>query len=386
MSEKRFKQLMEKVTDFAIFFIDPDAIIQEWSIGAQHLFGHSRDEAIGQNAEMIFTPADRAQGVAEKELAGAASNNIAGDERWHIRKDGSFFFADGLMHALYEEGKLNGYVKIVRDLTQRVAMEAAIDDNSDALDVSIAERTSPRGDQNQVLRIEMARQQRNDMLRIRLMQRALQTQEEERKRMSRDIHDHLGQQLTGLRLMIETVKQQADGESLVEPIRQLESIAKEIDDTVDFLEWELRPNPVIDVGLEKAIENYLQQWSALFKIHAEAKKIRLNNERLAAATEINLYRIVQESLNNVAKHAKATKVEVLLENRGTEVVLIVEDNGIGFDLEKNSDRANGLGLIGMGERAAMLQGVMEIESAKGGGTSVFVRVPAIFGAPASNIV
>src|SRR6187549_3058009 len=130
MSEKHFFQLMEEVTGYAIFFHNRVGIIEEWNVGAEHLFGYSRDEAIGQPAAVIFTPKDRAEGIYQKELAKAATDGIAEDDRWHIRKDGSFFFASGLLHGLYDRrGELTGFVKIVRDLTHRIEMEAsAIDD------------------------------------------------------------------------------------------------------------------------------------------------------------------------------------------------------------------------------------------------------------------
>src|SRR3954471_22121627 len=101
MSEKRFKQLMEKVTNFAIFFMDADGIIEEWNIGAENLFGYKRSEAIGQNADLIFTPRDRAERACDKERLIAAEKGIAEDERWHMRSDGTFFFASGLLQAVY---------------------------------------------------------------------------------------------------------------------------------------------------------------------------------------------------------------------------------------------------------------------------------------------
>ena len=370
---------MEKVTDFAILFNDPEGIIEEWNVGAENLFGYTREEAIGRMASLIFTPKDVGEGAFERELQSAAANGIAEDERWHIRKDGSFFFASGLLHALYDRrGALTGYVKIVRDLTHRVEMEAAIDDESSSLDIKIEERPPTDGHWTRVMRMELARQTRDDYLKLRLMQRAFQTQEDERIRISRDIHDHLGQQLTAFRLKLHSLKERSrEGEDLQAEIDDLAEMGRQIDQTVDFIAWELRPNSITEVGLEKAIDSYVQQWSSQFKIPVEAKTLKRTNERLAAAAEINLYRILQEALNNISKHARASKVEVLMEDRGPEVVLIVEDDGVGFDLQKSSN-AEGLGLIGMGERAALLQGTMEIESEVGKGTAIHVRVPAVY--------
>src|SRR5436305_15264044 len=100
MGESRFKQLMEKVTDFAIIFKDADGIIEEWSVAAERLFGWSREEAIGKSIHMIYTPDDLAKGISEREMAIALEKGVAGDDRWHMRKDGSFFFSSGLLHPI----------------------------------------------------------------------------------------------------------------------------------------------------------------------------------------------------------------------------------------------------------------------------------------------
>jgi signal transduction histidine kinase len=99
---------------------------------------------------------------------------------------------------------------------------------------------------------------------------------------------------------------------------------------------------------------------------------------LVPEIEINLYRIAQEALNNIAKHAQATNVSVLLEKPDKNIVLIVEDDGVGFDPKKKANRSKGLGLIGMSERAALVGGTVEIESAKGSGTTIYASVPAHF--------
>ncbi|HVF47580.1 MAG TPA: PAS domain-containing sensor histidine kinase [Pyrinomonadaceae bacterium] len=382
MSEKRFAQLMDKVTDFAIFFADPDGIIEEWNVGAERLFGFSRSEAIGQLVEIIFVAEDRTAGRPTEEMRLAAEKGSAEDERWHVRRDGSFFFASGVMHALYEGDKLTGYVKLVRDLTHRAEMEAGDQDDPDSVDVTVSERLSNTGETSRVVKMEMLRKQKDDYLRLRLLQRAVESQEDERKRISREIHDELGQELTALRLRIEALKTAAAVDAhLRSAIDAIDEIAEKIDGTVDFLAWELRPNFVNEIGLARAIETYLKQWSSQFKIPAAARVRHFGGKRLNSYAEVNLYRILQESLNNVAKHARASKVDILLENRGSEVVMAVEDDGRGFDVEAKANKQAGLGLMGMGERAALLLGIAEIESTPGSGTSVYVRIPAQFAQP-----
>lgn len=376
---KRFEQLLEKVTDFAIIFKNVEGIIEEWNVGAERLFGYTREEAIGQSIQIIYTPEDRIQGISPLEMKTAAEKGVAQDERWHLRKDGTVFFASGLLHSIYEEGVLTCYVKIVRDLTERVEMEAALQSARDSVEIKVQERTSEQGETNRILRLEMNANRRNDVLRQRLMQKVINTQEDERKRISRDIHDHLGQEMTALRLQLQVFREKLANEpKLAEQFDKVQQIAEALDATVDFIAWELRPAGLEELGLEGAINNYTREWSNQFKATAEVLANLPSGRRLPLEIEINLYRIVQEALNNIAKHAEASKVSVLLEKPEDKIVLIIEDDGVGFDIEENINKSQGLGLIGMGERAALVNGEIEIESAIGNGTTIYVRVPASY--------
>jgi PAS domain S-box-containing protein len=347
---KRFEQLLEKVTDFAIVFMNVEGIIEDWNIGAERLFGYQRDEAIGQSNHIIYNSDDNANGIAELEMKTAAEKGVADDERWHVRKNGSLFYASGLLHALYEEGVLTGYVKIARDLTERVAMEALLESSRDSLEVKVQERTSEQGEVNKTLRLQMATDRRNDLLRQRLMQKIINTQEDERKRIARDIHDHLGQEMTGLKLQIQLFKEQLGNNiKLIERVENVLETADRIDATIDFIAWELRPASLEELGLEAALNNYASYWSQHFKITADIHSVLAPDKRLPIPIEVNLYRIAQEALNNIAKHAKATNVSVSLQKPEDKIVMIIEDDGVGFDVDENANEIKGLGLIGMGK-------------------------------------
>lgn len=378
MSERRFRHLMDKVTNFAILFKDTNGIIQEWNVGAENIFGWKRDEIIGKSILTIYTPEDRANQISEKEMTEAAATGVAEDERWHLRKDGSLFYASGLLHSIYEDGVLTGFVKIVRDLTERVSLEAALADAKTMMQASI-ERTAKIDEQYKVLKLEADRRERDNILHSALVRRVMITQEDERKRISRDLHDHLGQKLTALRLRVELLKNQVTrNEELQAQIHNLESLARDIDSEVDFLAWELRPAAIDELGLEVALSNFVSEWSRHFGIDASVDLAKGAKRRLAAAAEINLYRIAQEALNNVAKYANATKVDVTLAEEDDVIALIVEDDGIGFDPESKTEQEKGLGLLGMGERAAILQGELKIESGGGQGTKIRARIPAMY--------
>jgi PAS domain S-box-containing protein len=373
---KRFVQLLEKVTDFAIIFKNTEGIIEEWNVGAERLFGYTAEEAIGQSILIIYTPEDRVNQISPLEMKIAAETGVAEDERWHLRKDGSVFFCSGLLHSIYENGVLTCYVKIVRDLTERVELEAALEESRQMLEIKFGERTSEQGEAISSLKLEMAANRRKDVLRQRLMQKVINTQEDERKRISRDIHDHLGQEMTALRLQLQSFREQLENDTkLTEQFDKLLETAENLDSTIDFIAWELRPAALEEIGLEAAINKYVRNWSNQVKATTEVRAAVPADKRLAHAVEVNLYRIVQEALNNIAKHAKADNVSILLEKPEDKIVLIIEDDGVGFDVEEKLNRNEGLGLIGMGERAALINGEVEIESAIGNGTTIYVRVP-----------
>jgi PAS domain S-box-containing protein len=127
VAEENLRLMVESIKDFAIFTIDKEARVVSWNSGAQHLFGYSEDEVLGQSFVIIFPPEDRAHSVPEQELAAAAANGRATDERWHIRKDGSRFFASGVLAPIFDDdSNLRGFTKICRDITERKEAEVAI--------------------------------------------------------------------------------------------------------------------------------------------------------------------------------------------------------------------------------------------------------------------
>jgi two-component system sensor histidine kinase NreB len=158
-------------------------------------------------------------------------------------------------------------------------------------------------------------------------------------------------------------------------VEQVQELAQKLDYSVDFLAWELRPVGLDDLGLRIALANYVKEWSVFAGLAADFHTSGLDEQRLSMGTEVNLYRIAQEALNNVTKHAQAKHVDVLLERRDQQVVLIVEDDGIGFDVEKQLNVYSSMGVMGMRERAALIGGSLEIESSTKDGTTIFVRAP-----------
>lgn len=382
-SKELLYQLVESIKDYAIFVSDLDGQIVSWNIGAEKIFGYPAKEAIGQNCRLLFTAEDRINHVPEAEKETAREKGCAENERWHVRKDGSYFYASGVQTPLYDEtGKHTGYAKIARDLTERITFEEQLLKANDNLEIKVQERTNDLSESNKSLRSEVIERKDSERLRVTLLRKIIKAQEDERKRIAREIHDHIGQQMTGLQLKLQYLEEQYKKDSkFTNQIAELKSITKQIDSDVDFLAWELRPSVLDDVGLTAAMKKFVEEWSTQFKIPAEFEQIGLDGQQLLPEIEINLYRIGQEALNNTCKYAKASNASVLLERRDGTVSLIIEDDGIGFEPSKKAvltGNDRGMGLLGMKERAELVGGTIEIESSVGNGTTIYVRVPARF--------
>jgi two-component system, NarL family, sensor histidine kinase UhpB len=210
--------------------------------------------------------------------------------------------------------------------------------------------------------------------RTELLAKLVFAQEDERRRIAREMHDQFGEQLTALALSIGALKQAcADQPALSAKVDAIDRVAKQLDRDVDQLVWQLRPTALDDLGLRAALSNYIQDWSRRSNIPAQLHTSGLLDDRLAPDVESALYRIAQEALTNVAKHARAGNVEVILERRPDHVLLIVEDDGVGFE-GSAAETGQGFGLMGMHERATLVGASLQIESAPGQGTTILVRM------------
>ncbi len=219
------------------------------------------------------------------------------------------------------------------------------------------------------------RQAEAERARTELLSRLVFAQEDERRRIAREMHDQFGEQLTALSRGIVALKEaSARSPEIAGLVDSLETIARQIDRDVDQLVWELRPTALDDLGLRAALANYVQDWSRRVNIPAELHTTGLLDDRLASEAETTLYRIAQEALTNIAKHARAQRVGVILERQADSVLLIVEDDGVGFDAGEEGAPGQGFGLLGMQERAALVGATVEIESTPGKGTTVFLRM------------
>ena len=215
--------------------------------------------------------------------------------------------------------------------------------------------------------------------RTELLNRIVSAQESERQRIARELHDRLGQyfaaMLLGLNAAEKTLGWRGEGRP---EITDLKGMTSAMSKEVHRLSWELRPTALDDLGLEAAIANYLERWGERFNLSVDFAG-NLRGRRLPAPVEITLYRVLQEAMTNIAKHAHAERISVVLEAETGEVRLIVEDDGVGFTEASStatSTGTSGLGLIGIRERLALVGGSVMIEPASGHGAALFCRIPA----------
>ena len=364
-SEERFRLLVEAVQDYAIFMLSPEGIITSWNIGAERLKGYKTAEILGKHFSCFYPEEDVRNGKPQWELVIAAKETRFEDEGWRLRKDGSRFWANVIITAVRNDrGELLGFAKVTRDFTEKMQAHQA-------LEKEVAER---RDAQRQLHESERSLRE----LSIHL----LRTQDEERRRIGRDLHDSLGQFLAALKIKLQSLdlpfaQKQEDPavRDVAECIALTDDCIKEVR-TVSYL---LYPPMLEEIGLKSAIPWYLEGFSERSGIKTTFE-IQSGLGRLSRDAELALFRVLQESLTNVHRHSGSCTAAVQLLAKDGRCVLVIEDKGKGISSEF-LDRAGkdwiatpGVGLRGMSERMRQLGGELEIVSGEGG-TTVRAMVP-----------
>ena len=382
-SEERFRLLVEGVQEYAIFQLDPDGHVVSWNAGAQRLKGYDSAEIIGHHFSIFYPQEDQMKSKPRYILAKAARQGRTEDEGWRVRKDGSRFWANVVITALRDStGNLLGFAKLTRDTTENRERAEALTKAKELLELRVEQRTAVLTRLNNEMRTEIAeRQHAEEQLRqsrdqLRALAARLQSvREEERAYIAREIHDELGQACTAIKMDLALIgrkltKRQAKFQAKVESSIQL------VDSTIGTLRRiasELRPRTLDDLGLPAALEAQAQEFESRTGIHCSVtlplEPLTLDMDRSTA-----IFRIFQESLTNVARHAHATRVDARLQCENDRIVFEVFDNGTGFDPEVAKERKS-LGLIGMQERALLLNGEFKAEGVPGSGTTMTLTIP-----------
>ncbi|MCM3870031.1 MAG: PAS domain-containing sensor histidine kinase [Pyrinomonadaceae bacterium] len=367
--------LMEQASD-GIHTYDMQGNILDVNFSLCEMLGYSREELLLLNIRDLVSAEELARFPIRFDDLGAGRKIIS--ERRLRRKDGTFtpveisgnILGDGVLQA------------IVRDVSERKRAEEAIRRAHDELERRVEERTAELARTSEELRAEIIERKRieetlrkNEEARNELLRQLGAAQEQERWRIARELHDQMGQRLSALMLGLKSLTISSGQQPAVEQLGQLIEITNQLVEGVHTLAWELRPLVLDDLGLITALRTYLDEWANRAKIPVGFFDQGLA-DRLPADIETTLYRVVQESLTNILKHADAKGVSVILEQRENNVSLIIEDDGKGFDVPNVwcaplKDR--GLGLLGMRERVMLGGGSLNVESTPGVGTTIFVR-------------
>jgi PAS domain S-box-containing protein len=334
-SEKRYRDIVETASE-GICLLDSNLCITFVNRRFATMLRDTPEHLLGRSVVELLFRADHTTSP-EKVPNEFFLGRVA--ERRVRREDGTFFWAAVSFTTMFDaSSNMAGFLLMFTDISDRKELEAT---------------------------------------REKLVLRLVSAQEDERRRLSRELHDQVGQHVTGLLLGLNRLEQiGTDSSESAELIRKLRQLAKDISRDAHHLALELRPAALDDLGLAVAVSNYaddVARRAALdVDVHCDL------NVRLDPAIETTVYRVIQEALTNVVKHASAKRVSVILDRQDGAVRAIVEDDGVGFRPDRLIARDTPdarLGLIGMRERAALVGGELQIESRPGGGTTLFVRVP-----------
>ncbi len=367
-SEERLRLYSENVHDYALVPVDPQGKIVGWNPGAARTFGYTAEEMIGQPVALFFTPEDQERGQSDDDLRRALETGRMEDERWMVRKDGSRFWSHWVTTPMRDaEGELRGFAKVLRDQTDRKHAEEL--------------REELREQEQQRLRTQVqsageALDRTKEELRA-LAGSLLGAQEEERRRIARDLHDDLSQRLAVLEMGLARLRQELPGElvELQDEARHLEQLVATLAGEVRRLSHRLHPSILEDLGLRAALQRLGEDFSVGRKTPVAFTADEVP-EGVPRDVNAALYRIAQEALRNIARHGGHDPVQMRLAVVADGLRLTVADAGPGFDPAAVRGRG-GLGLISMHERARLIGGALHIHSRPGASTTVVVDVPLL---------
>ena len=333
--EEQFRLFVEAVSDYAIFMLDPEGCVNTWNVGAERIKGYRAAEIIGKHFSCFYPEEDIRAGKPKHDLKLAAEKGRLEEEGWRRRKDGSSFWANVIITPLRDErNELIGFAKVIRDVTERMQKENSLRD---------------------------------------LTSHLLQMQDEERRRIGRDLHDTLGQCVTAIKISLDSLANNVDSKdtALSQQVSQCVGLAKECVKEVRTISYLLYPPMLDEMGLKSAIAWYLEGFTARSGIQVSFD-VPADFLRLTRDTELALFRVLQESLTNVHRHSGSLTAHVQLSTAEGMVVLEVRDDGKGIPptilADGETGQVVGVGLRGMRERLRQLGGTLGISSTERGAT------------------
>jgi PAS domain S-box-containing protein len=342
-SDQVFRLLVEGVKDYAIFLLDPQGRVSTWNQGAERIKGYKAKEIIGQHFSRFYPKEAIESKWPEQELEIASKEGRFTDEGPRVRKDGSTFWAHVVITALRDEnGTLRGFSKVTRDLTERRDLE---------------ERTRHLNKELRTRITQLVETQRLVELRTLELQKLsgqlMRVQDEEHRRISRSLHDELGQELAALKIELDVQNDDLDGKRLLPAIETTERALSKVRN----LSYLLHPPLLDESGLLPALHWYfggLQKRSEL-KVTFEYKPAAF--ARLPRDIETAVFRVIQESLTNVYRHSASEEARIDLNQETGRVIIRIRDFGKGIGPTAS---AAGVGISSMKERVKQLNGELRV--------------------------
>jgi PAS domain S-box-containing protein len=376
-SEERFRSLAQTAND-AIISADHLGKIVSWNLSAEKMFGHPAQEVVGQPLWMIIPePLREAHRQGMERVVATGESKIIGKtmELVGLRKDGREFPLE-LSLAAWKNKEGSFFTGIIRDITERKQVEKALRKAHSELEARVQERTAELVKAKEILQVELNERKRAEKIlqeserQLRsLSSQLLTVQENERRRIARELHDGIGQTLAAVKFSLENKLSQM-GKGAAPPGISLENIILLVQNGIEEtrrISSDLWPSILDDLGILATIGWFCRQFQTIYASMRLDKQVSIREEEVPNPLKIVIYRILQEAMNNASKYSQASIVRLSLCKTNGAIELVVEDNGLGFDL-KNYQK--GLGLASMKERAELSGGSFAISSIRGKGTVV----------------
>ncbi len=275
--------------------------------------------------------------------------------------------------------KVDGVVLTFADITLLKQTESILQQAHDQLESRVIARTEELANANQALQEEIAAREASEQARYRLIDQLVVAQEEERRHISCELHDQLGQDFAVLLLNLQLLEEHvATNDESVQHIHHIRATITQMEQYVRQLAMQLHPLATDKLGIEIVLRNYVEQWSERTHIPVDSYFNILQEEQMPLSAQMTIYRVMQEALSNIVKHSKASHVNIVLDHDDQWLRVIIEDDGIGFHAPSTRESLNlehHLGLMGMWDRITLLGGTLMIESTIGHGTSIFANIP-----------